>query len=100
MSDFVIENGVLKKYTGAGGDVVIPDGVAYIGVHAFCDCSSLRSIAIPDGVTSIGDCAFYRCTNLQDTQQPTGTDTGNTKAILTSVSTVRHGSYAHTQKIL
>ena len=26
-NDFEIENGVLVKYTGAGGDVVIPDGV-------------------------------------------------------------------------
>ena len=25
-SDFVIENGVLKKYVGPGGDVVIPEG--------------------------------------------------------------------------
>ena len=25
-SDFIIENGVLKKYTGVGGDVVIPEG--------------------------------------------------------------------------
>ena len=27
MSDFVIENGILKKYTGSGSGVVIPDGV-------------------------------------------------------------------------
>lgn len=29
--DFVIENGVLKKYTGPGGEVVIPEGVTEIG---------------------------------------------------------------------
>ena len=29
-SDFVIENGVLKRYVGRGGDVVIPDGVIRI----------------------------------------------------------------------
>ena len=29
INDFVIENGVLKEYTGPGGDVVIPDGVRY-----------------------------------------------------------------------
>lgn len=28
--DFVIENGILIKYIGAGGDVVIPIGVAEI----------------------------------------------------------------------
>ena len=26
-SDFIIENGVLQKYVGSDGDVVIPDGV-------------------------------------------------------------------------
>ena len=35
MSDFVIENGVLKKYTGKGGDVVIPEDVKEIGENAF-----------------------------------------------------------------
>jgi hypothetical protein len=28
LKDFIIENGVLKKYTGEGGDVIIPDGVS------------------------------------------------------------------------
>ena len=27
--DFVIEDGVLKKYKGSGGDVVIPDSVTH-----------------------------------------------------------------------
>ena len=31
INDFVIENGVLKKYQGQGGDVVIPEGVTSIG---------------------------------------------------------------------
>lgn len=34
-SDFVIKNGVLEKYTGKGGDVVIPNGVTNIGKYAF-----------------------------------------------------------------
>ena len=60
-SDFIIENGVLKKYVGPGGDVVVPEGVTNIGDQAFYDCSSLTSITLPDGLTSIGDCAFYDC---------------------------------------
>ena len=60
-NDFEIKNGVLVKYTGAGGDVVIPDGVTGIGDHAFSQCKSLTSVTIPDGVTSIGDCAFLGC---------------------------------------
>ena len=31
MQDFVIENGVLEKYKGPGGDVAIPEGVTEIG---------------------------------------------------------------------
>ncbi len=53
-SDFVIKNGVLKKYTGRGGNVVIPDGVTSIGDYAFNRCANLTSITIPDSVTSIG----------------------------------------------
>ena len=30
-NDFVIKNGVLTKYKGEGGDVVIPDGATSIG---------------------------------------------------------------------
>ena len=63
-SDFIIENGVLKKYVGPGGDVTIPEGVTSIGDCVFHGCSSLISIAIPDGVTSIGVLAFSGCKNL------------------------------------
>lgn len=64
MSDFRIKNGVLVKYVGNGGDVVIPDSVTAIGVKAFYDCHRLTSISIPDSVTSIGDGAFEGCRNL------------------------------------
>lgn len=35
MSDFVIENGVLKKYNGKDENVVIPEGITTIGFTAF-----------------------------------------------------------------
>ena len=63
-SDFVIENGVLKKYVGPGGDVVIPNEVVSIGNAAFDGCKKLTSITLPDSVTSIGECAFYDCSSL------------------------------------
>ena len=64
-SDFQIdENGVLTKYLGSGGDVVIPDGVSAIGVSAFRGCSSLESVTIPDSVKDIGDFAFKGCSSL------------------------------------
>ena len=55
--DLVIENGVLKKYLGKGGAVVIPDSVTSIGDRAFWGCRKLTSITIPDSVTSIGNYA-------------------------------------------
>ena len=46
------------------GDLVIPEGVKYIGSYAFSGCSDLTSITIPDSVTSIGTGAFSGCTAL------------------------------------
>ena len=47
-SDFVIENGVLTKYTGPGGEVAIPAGVTRIEDGAFDDCPNL-TIHAPAG---------------------------------------------------
>ena len=77
-SDFIIENGVLKKYVGPGGDVTIPDGVTSIGNEAFWGCGSLTSITLPDSVTSIDDWAFRCCSSLQSFSIPDGvTSIGN-----------------------
>ena len=62
--DFIIENGVLIKYVGGGGEVVIPDGVSAIGDEAFILCAGLTSIAIPSSVTTIGERAFGGCKDL------------------------------------
>ena len=71
-SDFIIENGVLTKYAGPGGDVTVPEGVTSIGQGAFEWCHSLTSITIPDSVTSIGECAFSYCSSLTSITLPDG----------------------------
>jgi hypothetical protein len=89
LTDFEVdENGVLVRYYGADGDVVIPgdlgittigyrafsntvtsvmipSGVTRIENSAFANCTNLTSITIPESVTSIEESAFYYCTNLQ-----------------------------------
>ncbi len=77
MKDFVIVDGVLTKYNGLGGDVIVPDGVTQIGNEAFLDCTEVISVQMPDGLTGIGDWAFNGCTKLASVGMPDGvTDIG------------------------
>ena len=64
-SDFVIKDGVLKKYKGSGRKVVIPDGVTEIGDNAFRACSRLSSVTIPECVSSLGKTVFKECKGLR-----------------------------------
>ena len=71
-SDFVIENGVLKKYVGKDANVTIPDGVTSIGYSAFSWCIGLKSITLPESVTSIGNGAFSEQHSLTSITIPEG----------------------------
>jgi len=63
--DFVIEAGVLKKYTGAARNVVIPNTVVEIGKRAFAQLK-ITNVLIPSSVVKIGEKAFVLCTELTD----------------------------------
>lgn len=46
-------------------EIVLPDGLGYIGEEAFLGCKNLRSINIPRSVKSIYTNAFVDCKNLK-----------------------------------
>lgn len=67
----------VAKYTGAGGDIAIPDtlggyNVTGISDHAFTDCSGLTTVTISNGITSIGQNAFDGCSGLTSITIPLG----------------------------
>lgn len=71
----IIEDTVLLKYTGKGGDVVIPDFITEVGAigggagyFAFGDGGtggSIKSIAVPKSLTYIDGWTFYMCSELE-----------------------------------
>ena len=61
INDFVIENGVLKKYNGSEQVIKVPNSVTSIGEEAFSGCTGLTSVEIPDSVIEIGEDAFDGC---------------------------------------
>lgn len=66
---FVIEHGVLKKYVGPGGDVVIPEGFTAIMWAAFYE-SPVERVWVPDTVRGIGRYAFAKCKKLKEIVLP------------------------------
>lgn len=86
-ADFVLENGVLVRYTGKGGSVVLPTAVEIIGSkafegnetitelivpgplkmiedNAFAHCKALSYVSLPETLATVGDSAFYNCSAL------------------------------------
>ena len=68
-NDFVIENGVLTKYVGSGGDVVIPQGIVQIDAFAFSG-ASVSTLVLPDTLEIIGSYAFSGQTKLKEVVIP------------------------------
>ena len=61
----VIENGLLIRYEGPGGHVVIPEEVTEIGDRAFQYCRGLTEVTLPATVKRIGKGAFRYCEQLR-----------------------------------
>lgn len=69
-SDFIIENGVLKKYVGSGGTVAVPDHVTVIWQDAFRENTAITDVILPDDLVSIEQYAFRDCTNMETIRIP------------------------------
>ena len=70
-----VKGSTLKKYHGFGGDVVIPEGVKFIGEKAFYGNEDITSVTFPSGVDMIETRAFYGCTRLENVEIPEGVTT-------------------------
>lgn len=73
--EYSVDNGTaaITKYKGAGGTVEIPatlggSPVTGIGMHAFAEYTSLKSVSMPESMTWIGDSAFAGCTGLKQVE--------------------------------
>ena len=62
--DFKIIDGELLEYYGAGGDLIIPNGVTSIADEVFSENLSITSVFIPTSVRWIGDMVFKCCSNI------------------------------------
>ena len=65
---FEIKGDLLVRYHGYEEHVVIPEGITAIGIEAFAECESMRSVVVPASVTAIGRRAFSKCYNLSSVQ--------------------------------
>ena len=68
--DFIIEDGVLTRYTGPGGNVTVPEGVEAIGPSAFDECAGLTGVTLPESLRAIGFHAFMECRGLTEVTIP------------------------------
>ena len=89
MNGFVIAEGVLIRYTGMGGDVIVPDGIRVIGDSAFSDCAALRHVTLPDSLLHIGAYAFYDCIGLEAITVPFNTTQIGAEAFSGCVKLIR-----------
>lgn len=65
-SDFVIEDGVLKKYQGNEPVVIIPDTVKEIGYGAFAGNKTVLKVIMSDSVEKMDNAVFNGCENLME----------------------------------
>ncbi len=79
---------VITSYTGAGGQIEIPNviqglPVTRIGARAFYGQTNLTHVTVPNNVTRIEEFAFYGCSQLTEASLPN------------SLTSIDSGAFAH-----
>lgn len=100
MCEFEVKKGTLKKYTGNGGHVVIPDGVKTIAKSVFKGRKDLQSIVIPEGVTALPTEAFAGCTSLTSVELPRSIESIGYRAFYKTPWLESQGEFAMVHDIL
>ena len=72
MSDY--DNNMNKApwyaYRESISSITLPDGLTYIGKHAFRECNNFTQLVVPNSVTEIGNTAFQDCSKLWNLALP------------------------------
>lgn len=71
-NDFVIEGGVLLRYNGTVGNVVIPDEVVSVADGAFANAGSVTSLTLGKNTAEIGSAVFASLPALESVSVPEG----------------------------
>lgn len=53
-------------------ELIVPEGVEYLGNFALAHCPSLRRVELPDSMTSVGGACFAHCRDLSEVRLPAG----------------------------
>lgn len=65
-AEFEISNQSVKKYSGGGGMVVIPNDVFFVSDRAFMRNGSVENVVCPPSLKNIGNEAFANCAGLKE----------------------------------
>ncbi len=72
---YIVEGTTITGYQGAGGHIVIPDGITTIGDNAFFGNTTITGVTFPGSLQTIGSSAFNGCSNLAEVALPANVTT-------------------------
>ncbi len=64
LEDFILEDGTIVEYLGAGKDMTIREGITGIADNLFVGDSRITSVLLPMSLTTLGENVFSGCSEL------------------------------------